>query len=148
MKTIKQPDDWSCGVCCVQMLTGYTRKYILNLLDIDTIPPNDRKINTFKLFIILLSKGIIPGLEIEGETYFYMNDDGFLEIDIDFQGHPALLIVDNDLEDSDHMVLWSGSKIHDPSGCKFDFNEYKIKRIIPLMFATRELEEEVIERLK
>lgn len=152
METIKQPDDWSCGICCIQMLTGYSRKEILEFLEIKDSQTKEMGISFWQVILILYTKGIAPGLILGEKREIIPISDDIDDLVIEnFREMLLLVTVESDVDGNyEHSVLWDGKKFRDPNPTVADhahWEGYNILEITPLMFQTDEIKHETYKRL-
>lgn len=131
-------DNWSCAVCCVQMLTFANRDEILKSLN---------RINRKYYRIGIYDREIIPILHKYGMTNgtHPMLADGAMEDDtthiemkIPIRQAPAILTVRSKrYKDTMHSVLWDGLQVRDPSPDEGEINklsDYCISEWDPILF--------------
>lgn len=142
MKTIKQPDSWSCTICCIQMATLKSRQEVL-----EALPEPIRAIahkegvseNRFIPFlyknrIMLGTKGVLD----EAQSFDSLET---LEFSLPTKERPAFIVVESQrLEGKNHLVFWDGKNIRDPNPEKNEVETiqgYKVKEWTPLTFLSK-----------
>jgi len=117
MKTIKQPDLWSCVLCCVQMATHLSRQELLKAIG-RTDKKNYKSGLVIERFVpIMATVRIFPGI-----TYIPINpisgayEVSNVQMDCPLQDSPAFLSVQSHrLKDKQHLIFWDGNYLRDPN---------------------------------
>lgn len=144
MKTIKQPDQWSCVVSCIQMATLQPRNDILKAIGRTDKRNYKSGIDLYRFVPYLYNIGIIIG---PGEIAL---DRPLKEEFIDEIGITVLLnncigmfsVESERYKDKLHAVFWDGEYIRDPNpnrGELADMDEYIIHYYAPFIYLNSKL---------
>lgn len=136
-RTIKQTDNWSCYICCLQMLTLADRDEVLQMVRRRNNSRSLRGVGLRDAIFLLDKYDMFVGFFIVTDKTF---DDDKLSIDVllELEDRPAMLVVEAvRFKGKRHGVFWDGRVIRDPNPDKPEtckLSDYKVFEIEPITF--------------
>jgi len=149
-KTIKQPDTWSCVLCCVQMATRLPRQELLKAIG-RTDKRNYKSGLEVERFVPIMYKcGLYLGATYidfdSGYNHSYLDE---IHTVIYVEGFPAFVTVNSErFPGKLHLVFWDGYNIRDPNPDKPEittFSDYTIRGWSRLTFEKHKLLTNLLE---
>ena len=144
MRTIKQPDDWSCMVACIQMATLRPRQEILQAIKRTDKREYKSGIDIYRFIPYLYRLKIIIGpgdLALATPTdYEYLDE---INVRVIFENTIGILSVNSErFKNKLHAVFWDGQNIRDPNpnhGELSSMDSYIIQYYAPLVYLDNKL---------